>query len=58
MGHGRLRGGAPGAAEEAALTYRELTMMEVKDVLRRLMAKQGLRDISRQTGLDRKTVRR
>lgn len=33
-------------------------MMEVKDVLRRLMAKQGLRDISRQTGLDRKTVRR
>jgi transposase len=40
------------------LTYRELTMMEVRDVLRRILAKQGLRDIARQTGLDRKTVRR
>jgi transposase len=47
-----------GAAEEAALTYRELTMMEVRDVLRRLVAGQGLREIARQTGLDRKTVRR
>jgi transposase len=40
------------------LTYRELTMMEVRDVLRRIAAGQGLRDIARQTGLDRKTVRR
>jgi transposase len=40
------------------LTYRELTMMEVKEVLRRLAAGQGLRDIARQTGVDRKTVRR
>lgn len=40
------------------MTYRELTMMEVREVLRRLVAGQGLRDIARQTGLDRKTVRR
>jgi transposase len=40
------------------LTYRELTMMEVRDVLRRILAKQGLREITRQTGMDRKTVRR
>ena len=40
------------------MTYRELTMMEVKEVLRRLAAGQGLRDIARQTGVDRKTVRR
>ena len=33
-------------------------MMEVKDVLRRILAGQGLRDIARQTGIDRKTVRR
>jgi transposase len=38
--------------------YRELTMMEVKEVLRRLQAGQGLREIARETGLDRKTVRR
>jgi DNA-binding CsgD family transcriptional regulator len=58
LGHGRLRGGALGAAKEAALTYRELTMMEVREVLRRIVAGQGLREIARQTGLDRKTVRR
>lgn len=40
------------------MTYREVTMMEVKDVLRRILAGQGLRDIARQTGIDRKTVRR
>jgi transposase len=40
------------------LTYRELTMMEVKDVLRRIVAGQQLRDIARRTGVDRKTVRR
>lgn len=33
-------------------------MMEVRDVLRRLSAGQGLREIARATGLDRKTVRR
>jgi hypothetical protein len=40
------------------LTYRELTMMEVRDVLRRILAGQRLRDIARRTGVDRKTVRR
>jgi len=40
------------------MTYREVTMMEVRDVLRRILAGQGLRDIARQTGIDRKTVRR
>jgi transposase len=33
-------------------------MMEVRDVLRRILAGQRLREIARQTGLDRKTVRR
>jgi transposase len=47
-----------GAARGAALTYRELTMMEVREVLRRVLAGHGLREIARQTGFDRKTVRR
>lgn len=38
--------------------FRELTMMEVKEVLRRLHAGQALREVARATGLDRKTVRR
>jgi hypothetical protein len=33
-------------------------MMEVKEALRRLAAGQGLREIARQTGVSRKTVRR
>lgn len=40
------------------MSYRELTMIEVKEVLRRRQAGQGLREIARDTGLDRKTVRR
>lgn len=40
------------------MSYRELSMMEVKEVLRRREAGQGLRQIARETGLDRKTVRR
>lgn len=40
------------------MTYRELTMIEVKEVLRRRQAGHSLRDIARETGLDRKTVRR
>lgn len=40
------------------MSYRELSMIEVKEVLRRHEAGQGLREIARQTGLDRKTVRR
>jgi transposase len=33
-------------------------MQEVREVLRRWQAKQGIRQIARETGLDRKTVRR
>jgi transposase len=40
------------------MSYRELSMIEVKEVLRRREAGQGLREIARDTGLDRKTVRR
>jgi hypothetical protein len=40
------------------MSYRELTMIEVKEVLRRRQAGQGPREIARDTGLDRKTVRR
>jgi transposase len=40
------------------MSYRELSMIEVKEVLRRREAGQALREIARETGLDRKTVRR
>jgi transposase len=40
------------------MTYRELTMMDVKELLRRHRAGQGIREIARETGTDRKTVRR
>ncbi|MCB9659433.1 MAG: IS21 family transposase [Polyangiales bacterium] len=40
------------------MAYRELKMIEVKEVLRRFEAGHGLRQIARETGLDRKTVRR
>ena len=40
------------------MSFRELTMIEVREVIRRWKAKQGLREMSRETGLDRKTVRR
>lgn len=40
------------------MSYRELSMIEVKEVLRRRDAGQSLREIARETGLDRKTVRR
>lgn len=46
------------ALREVALGFRELTMMEVREVLRRLSAGQALREIARSSGLDRKTVRR
>lgn len=38
--------------------YRELTMTDVREVLRRRQAGQALRVIARDTGIDRKTVRR
>jgi len=40
------------------MPYRELTMIDVKEVLRRWSAGQGDRKIGRDTGVDRKTVAR
>lgn len=40
------------------MSYRELTMIDIKEVLRRWSARQSLHQIARETGLDRKTVRR
>jgi transposase len=40
------------------MSYRELNMNEIKEVLRRWKARQSKREIARNTGLDRKTVRR
>lgn len=40
------------------MAYRELTMIEVREVLRRWTAEQEIRRIARETGIDRKTVRR
>lgn len=40
------------------MSFRELTMIEIKEVLRRWSAQQSLHQIARETGLDRKTVRR
>src|SRR5579884_2140057 len=40
------------------MPYRELTMIDVKEVLRRWSAGQGDRRIGRETGADRKTVAR
>jgi transposase len=47
-----------GVAREVPVSFRELTMIEVREVIRRWKAEQGLREMSRETGLDRKTVRR
>jgi transposase len=47
-----------GDAEVGSVSFRELTMIEVREVLRRWKAQQGLREVARETGLDRKTVRR
>jgi len=40
------------------VSFRELTMIEVREVVRRWKAEHPLREIARATGLDRKTVRR
>ena len=40
------------------MPYRELTMIEIKEVLRRWQAEHSDRRIQRETGIDRKTVRR
>src|SRR5579884_2626071 len=43
---------------EAAMSFRELTMTDVKEVLRRWTAGQSVRQMARESGVDRKTVRR
>ncbi len=40
------------------MPYRELTMIDIKEVPRRWSARQSLHRIARETGVDRKTVRR
>ena len=40
------------------MSYRELNMNEIREVLRRYKALLSKREIARVTGLDRKTVRR
>lgn len=40
------------------MSFRELTMIEVREVIRQWQAGYGLRETARATGLDRKTVRR
>ncbi len=40
------------------MAYREVSMTEVKEVLRQWQAGKGKKEIARQVGLDRKTVRR
>src|SRR5262245_13389474 len=45
-------------AQEGAVSFRELTMIEIREVIRRWLAQQGLRETAREVGLDRKTVRR
>jgi transposase len=40
------------------MAFREVTMLEVKEVLRLWMAREGISPIARKAGVDRKTVRR
>jgi len=40
------------------MSYRELTMIEIREVLRRWQAGQSIREIAREGGVDRKTARR
>lgn len=40
------------------MSFREMTMIEIREVIRRWQARQGLRETARDVGLDRKTVRR
>jgi len=44
--------------EKDRMTYRELTMIEIREVLRRWQAGQGIREIAREGCVDRKTARR
>ena len=40
------------------MSYREVSMLEIKEVLRRKEAGDGVRKIARDMGIDRKTARR
>jgi transposase len=40
------------------MTYRELTMMDVKELLRRWQSQHGIKAMARESGIDRKTIRR
>ena len=40
------------------MAYRELTMIDVREILRRLLGEHGQRRVARETRIDRKTVRR
>ena len=40
------------------MSYREVSMLEIKEVLRRKEAGDGVRKIAREMGIDRKTARR
>ena len=40
------------------MSYRELTMIDVREMLRRRSARQSVREVARATGFDRKTVSR
>jgi len=47
-----------GAVGKESMTYRELSMIDVKELLRRWSAKQSNRQIAAETGADRGTVGR
>jgi len=47
-----------GRRREAPMSFRELSMIEIREVLRRWSAGQAVRAVARETGVDRKTVDR
>lgn len=40
------------------MAYRELTMLDVRELLRRWQSRHGIKAIAREAGIDRKTIRR
>nr|WP_156406707.1 helix-turn-helix domain-containing protein [Mycobacterium haemophilum] len=40
------------------MSYREVSVIEIREILRLWLAGRGLREIARMSGADRKTVRR
>ena len=59
---GCVRCGVPTSGRHAVcagqMAYREVSVIEIKEVLRLWLAGQSLREVTRLAGLDRKTVRR